>query len=470
LEAAGRFESEFSLSEDDVQKAAAAREEPRKTPPPQPLFGVPWVTTPPKIDGDLSDWDLDAGTHLDGGKGRSADISLARDADHLYLAYKVHEPRPMANGGADWQTLFATGDCVDLMLQTDNAADPHRRSAAPGDLRLLMSMFQNQPTAVLYRPIVPGGEPGKLTTIRMDRVEKLTSARVAIVRNAEEHWYTVEAAVLLADLGIDPKSTHDLRGDVGVVFADESGASRSLRLYHFNRHTQMINDVPTEATLQPAEWGMIAMPLGPNLLKNGGFKQPLVPPSPGLGDGWSVTTARNGAEALLSDESRFTGRRCLLLRNTVPVSIDPTSYDNPNYAAFIEGLNHGAGRSEVEVRQRVKVTPGHLYSIRYHYRCEDFQPERKQTGRPRGYVAFAGRLDWNCTGPGRSPVDANGSDYESMPQWQTVWDYRGSAVAAPYRAPDNAVSVTVVFHLTTATGNRLPRAFLDDVELVDVTR
>ena len=181
-----------------------------------------------------------------------------------------------------------------------------------------------------------------------------------------------------------------------------------------------------------------------------------------------MTAAKNGAEALLSDESPFTGSRCLLLRNTISVAIDPTSYDNPDYAAFIKGLNHGAGPSHVEVRQRVKVTPGHQYSVRYRYRCEDFQPERKQTGHPRGYVVFGCRLDWNCSA-GKAPVDAVGADYETMPQWQTVWDYRGSAVAAPFRAPDNAVAVTVVFRLTTAAENRLPRAFLDDVEMVDVT-
>jgi len=123
----------------------------------------------------------------------------------------------------------------------------------------------------------------------------------------------------------------------------------------------------------------------------------------------------------------------------------------------------------VEVRQRVKVTPGHLYSLRYRYRCEDFQAERKATGHPRGYAVFGGRLDWNRTVPGRGPVDAVGSQYESAPRWQTVWDYRGSAVAAPFRAPDHAAAVTVVFRLTTAAANRLPRVFLDNVELVNVT-
>jgi hypothetical protein len=107
--------------------------------------------------------------------------------------------------------------------------------------------------------------------------------------------------------------------------------------------------------------------------------------------------------------------------------------------------------------------------VRYHYRCDDFQAERKQVGHPRGYVVFGCRLEWSFAPPAGAAIDPVGSDYESMPQWQTVWDYRGSAVAAPFRAPDNARAATIVFRLTTAAENRLPRAFVDDVEMVDVT-
>ena len=131
------------------------REVPAARMRPRPSWPWPGSASGRRSTADLGDWSLSAGVAMDGGNGRAAEVALGRDAQKLYLAYQVHERRPMQNGGADWQTLFATGDCVDLMLATDLKADPNRRSAAPGDLRLLFTLFQGRPVAVLYRPVVP---------------------------------------------------------------------------------------------------------------------------------------------------------------------------------------------------------------------------------------------------------------------------------------------------------------------------
>ena len=47
--------------------------------------------------------------------------------------------------------------------------------------------------------------------------------------------------VAFKDLNIDPKLTDELRGDVGVIFADETGESRSLRLT--TTTTQIVDDL-----------------------------------------------------------------------------------------------------------------------------------------------------------------------------------------------------------------------------------
>jgi hypothetical protein len=466
----GRFEGTYRLNEDDVQKAAAMREVPAAKAPPRPLLAVAWLETPPTIDGDLGDWNLAAGVTLDGGNGRAAEVALVRDAQKLYLAYRVHERRPMQNGGADWQTLFATGDCVDLMLATDPQADPNRRTAAPGDLRLLFTLFQNQPVAVLYRPVVPGTKaPVTIANIHIDRVIRLDAAQVAIRRDVEHGLYTVEAAVPLAELGIEPKGAANLRGDVGVIFADESGQSRSLRLYYYNHHTEMLSDVPTEATLQPAEWGPLVMPLGRNLLHNGGFEQPLVESRAEAERGWFAVTAQNGSGAVPSGESPYSGHQSLLLETTVPVTFPPQAYDAADYNVFRNSANGGKGGGSVEVVQKVPAVAGHRYSLRYRYRCEDFQPERKQPGHPRGYVAFYGRIDWSCQSPHRGSSTGIAAVYESTPDWRTITDYRGWDMSTPYLAPEGATAVQVVFGMRTMAEGRLPKLFLDDVELVDVT-
>ena len=466
----GRFAASYRLSADEVQHAATLRAVPIPKAPEQPQLAVTWLSAPPTIDGDLSDWNLAAGVALDGGNGRSAEVALGRDATNLYFACRVHAPQPMRNGGSDWQTLFVTGDCADLMLATDVQADPHRRAAAPGDLRLLFSLFQGRPVAVLYRPVVPGtAAPFPIGTVRVDQILRLDSARVAIRREAGHGGYTVEAAVPLQDLALDPRPGDNLHGDVGVIYADESGKSRALRLYYYNKHTEMVSDVPTEATLQPAEWGPLALPLGPNLLKNGGFEEPFVATGAEADKGWFVIAAQNGNGARLSAAAPHSGRQALVLETTVPVTFPPKAYEVADYNEFRKSANNGKGGGSVELVQRVPVIAGHRYSVRYRYRCEDFQPERKQTGHPRGYVAFNGRLDWTCQAPHRAPSVNLGNFYDSMPEWQTVTDYRGWDMATPYTAPEGAVAANLVFSLRTMAEGRLPRLYLDDVEFVDVT-
>ncbi len=470
----GRFEAACRLSVADVQKAAAMRAIPEVKLAPKPVIGIHWLKQPPAVDGDLSDWNLNAGIALDGGNGKKAEVALGRDAENLYLAYKIHEPNPMRNGGADWRTLFISGDCADLMLQTDPKADSNRRSAVAGDRRLLFSLFQDQPIAVLYRPVTPGtAAPERLASAQVDQIVKLDSAHVAIKRDAEHGFYTVEAAVPLSDLGIDPQRKDDLRGDAGVIFADESGKSRSLRLYYYNHHTEMVEDLATEATLQPNEWGPITMPMGPNLVHNGTFEDPLVDSKEEMDQGWYVSKATGGSDVTLSREAPYTGHCSLLLETPVPVTFPPEQYKNPDYRTFLQSANGGNGGGEAYVSQRVSVTGGHLYDVRYHYRTEDLQTELKGPGRPRGYIAFSSWIDWACPPPHRgSRRSCGGSDYLQPTQhdWQTVFDFNhGWDLPQTYTAPDGAVAANLTFRLVTLAADHLPKVFIDDVEFVDVT-
>lgn len=463
--AVGRFEGTYQLSEADVKKAAQVQTLPEPTAAPKPRIGVQWLDHPAAIDGDLSEWHLGEGVSLDGGKGRKAEIALGRDADHLYLAYKVYEHEPMRNGGNDWQTLFVTGDCVDLMLESDTKADPNRPNAVAGDKRLLFSLFQDQPVAVLYRPVVPGfSTPVRLSTATFDEIKRLDSAKVAIKRY--ENYYTVEVAVPLKDLEIDPKATGELRGDVGVIFADETGKNRALRKYYYNSHTEMVNDIPTEANLAPAQWGKISLPLGSNLVKNGGFEEPFAEKE---GEGWTVEKAVNGNTVAITPDVAFTGHQSLMMETLTPVTFPPASYNDPDYRAFMKSANGGKGSAEAAIRQKFPVTANHQYSVRLRYRCEDFMPERKKPGHPRGYVLFGARLDWICERPAKGSSSGLGNYYESAPDWRTIKDFQGWDIPAPYTAPEGAVAASLVLYLRTNHEGVLPKLFVDDVECVDVT-
>jgi hypothetical protein len=48
-----------------------------------------------------------------------------------------------------------------------------------------------------------------------------------------------------------------LRGDVGFISSDAKGMINTARTYLFNKKTGLVNDLPGEASLRPAEWGEI---------------------------------------------------------------------------------------------------------------------------------------------------------------------------------------------------------------------
>ncbi|HEX4140015.1 MAG TPA: hypothetical protein VHY09_06675 [Candidatus Methylacidiphilales bacterium] len=465
----GRFEDTLQLTDDKVAEAAKQRALPAvQAPAPRPVIDIAWLDHGPAIDGDLADWNMARGVSLEGTHGRSAEVALGRDATNLYLAFHVKEPTPpLVNEGGDWQTLFTTGDCVDLMLATDSSADAHRRAAAAGDERLLFSVYQGQPVAVLYQPVsADAASPVQLAAARFDRIVKLTSAKVAVQRDASGGSYTVEASVPLADLDIDPKEQDTLQGDVGVVYADESGRSRALRLYYHNKDTAMVSDLATEATLQPSQWGVVQFPIGPNLVHNGDFEEPLLSAQDDPEKGWMAGKATNGSDVRITDESSYTGHQSMVLESPTPITFPPEAYTDRNLGYKLWGY--------VTVTQRVPVIAGHQYTLRYHYRTQDLQEDDRRPGHPPGFVGFGGRIDWtgatrnSIAVPERSRGIGNSSRTEN--EWQTVRDFfHGWDLPRLYVAPDGATAANISFGFSCRASGHSAKAFIDDVEFVDVT-
>lgn len=455
-----RFSGTITVTAADLKAATAAPVTSKPASASPPIIHVAWRAAPPAVDGALSDWDMNGGVALRGSKGRTARVALGRDSKTLYLAYDVRGAK-LVNKGGNWQTLFISGDCADLMLHVGGPYKSHF-TPAEGDERLLLSVFQGRPVVVLYRPVVPGADsPIRLMGAAVDRIVKLTSVHAAFRRSGD--GYTLEASVPLAELGIDPASTDTLRGDVGVVYADETGANRSLRLYHYNHDTGMTADLTTEATLQPGNWADIELPLGPNLLKNGGFEEPLTPTPDG---GWAVNAARNGASVSLSDGIAHAGRRSLLLQQTAPVAFTPEAYNLPDYGDFVKSGNGGQGGGYAEVTQRVPVTGGRRYTLRFHFRTLAFPGgENKNPGPERGYVSLQSWVRWE--GADESLWVVNHQD--TTPAWKTLKDARFNfyGVPVPYTAPAGATSAVIQFSLVDNHARNLPKAYVDDVEWVE---
>ena len=460
----GRFEEPLRLTAADAQAAAVARAAPTPKPAaPPPIIHVAWAATPPAINGSLSGWDMAASVMLEGGRGRTARVALARDARNLYLAYAVRGAS-LVNKGTNWQTLFLSGDCVDLMLSP--RPDPVHYAPVVGDERLLLGFYAGKSVAVLYRPVVPGTQtPIQLMATRVDRIVLLPNARVAFKRGSGS--YTLEAAVPLADLGLDPLVTDDLRGDVGVIYADDTGRSRSLRLYHYNQDTRMTADLTTEARLSPGNWGTLEMPLGPNLVQNGGFESPLAASAE---TGWIVGEQRNGASARLTPGAAHSGTQSLLLEQTTPVTYPPDAYAAPKYEDFLKAASGGKGGGYVNVTQTVPVVGGQHYTLRLHFRSDGLAPEKKAVGLGRGYAAFEVWVSWHVP-PGHPGGAVWVANEQADPEgWKTLRDARFNYynVAVPYAAPYGATGATISLQLATNAAGHQPKVWIDDVEMVEV--
>jgi len=87
----------------------------------------------------------------------------------------------------------------------------------------------------------------------LERVVLLEDAAVA-VRRRGNNAYRLEAAVPLAAIGFAPEPGMRVRGDVGVLFSNRGGGTTVLRAYVNNQDTAIVEDLPTEARLQPHEW------------------------------------------------------------------------------------------------------------------------------------------------------------------------------------------------------------------------
>ena len=235
-----------------VQQRAPRR--PRKTPSRSRR-----VKAPVAVDGKLDEFPKESWVEWSGGQYKLRG-ALAVDAANLYAAWEVKgDANPMVNGGKDFTQLFVTGDSVDLQLGTNPGADPKRGEPALGDLRLLVSVMDNKPVAVLYRWKTAAADKKPVVFTcpwrqhAVDSVTLLTDATVSIQRAGD--GYKVELAVPLAALGFKPEAGKEYKADLGAVFSDATGNNRAARVYWSNKATGLVNDVPGEIMASPNLWG-----------------------------------------------------------------------------------------------------------------------------------------------------------------------------------------------------------------------
>ncbi|HTU27653.1 MAG TPA: hypothetical protein VMF30_19740, partial [Pirellulales bacterium] len=222
----------------------------------------------PRIDGKLDDWPpttqwatIDrrgtAANFNSNSRPYNAAAAATISNGQLYLAWRTTEKDLLNNSGDTPNAPFKTGGCLDLMLATDPRAKAGRSESVPGDLRLLVTVVDKKPRAVLYRARVPeagGATPVRFSspwrTVTFDAVDDVSDA-VLLAAGGDGNF---EVSVPLARLGWQPKAGQSYRADLGVLRGD--GHQTTQRVYWSNKATAITADVPSEAELTPRMWGV----------------------------------------------------------------------------------------------------------------------------------------------------------------------------------------------------------------------
>ncbi|MCY3023753.1 MAG: hypothetical protein NTW87_32635 [Planctomycetota bacterium] len=216
-----------------------------------------------KIDGEPKEWGFESARLKD----RDVSFTMAYDDRSLYVCCKANGCGPLKNTGNDWHRLFKTGAAVDLHIGVDPAAPLDRSDPAKGDMRILLSVANGQPVAVLYQPNAKGAKPDEawethtlVFRAAFERVVRLDGVKMAVQAPGEGQghaWYCLEAAIPLASIGLKITPGLRLKMDWGVLVSGPDGSEVLQRLYWSNTATAIVADEAAEALLQPGLWGFV---------------------------------------------------------------------------------------------------------------------------------------------------------------------------------------------------------------------
>ena len=179
-------------------------------------------------------------------------FQLGTDGKRLIVAYRTNQTQLLRDSAVEFPFAFTQGGGLDLMIRSQGPADT--RQALVGDARLFVTRRDGKLLAVLYRQkaekvgnrVTFSSPVGEVT---FDDVEDVSSQ---VQLSADGGNY--EISVPLALLGIDPSKGKIYRGDAGIVVSD--GARAQARAYWHNKADAMTADVPSEARLNPGQWGL----------------------------------------------------------------------------------------------------------------------------------------------------------------------------------------------------------------------
>lgn len=179
-------------------------------------------------------------------------FQLSTDGKNLIVAYRTSQPELLRNSAAEFPFAFTQGGGLDLMIRAQGA--DNTRQILVGDARLFVTRRNGKLLAVLYRQKTE--TPGNRVTfaspvgeVTFDDVRDV-SDQVQLVSNGGNYVFSVPLSLI----GLDPSRGKSYAGDAGMVLSD--GMRAQARVYWHNKADSMTADVPSEARLNPSQWGL----------------------------------------------------------------------------------------------------------------------------------------------------------------------------------------------------------------------
>ncbi len=218
---------------------------------------------------------------VEGDRGFKA--RLANDDKNLYVRFDVRTPHGLINSTPDERIIFRGGNLLDIQLAANPAADPKRQKPAAGDVRLLVTRrpddnaapapqprrgrggaeppeVKGKPFAVLFQPKIERSDvTAKVLTSptgqeSFDRIE-VVEVGLDYEKTADGFTATVTIPLNLLNLTLDAQE--EITMDLGYLFGNDGGTRIVTRAYLFNNSftANIVDDIPHESRLEPAEWG-----------------------------------------------------------------------------------------------------------------------------------------------------------------------------------------------------------------------
>jgi hypothetical protein len=93
----------------------------------------------------------------------------------------------------------------------------------------------------------------------MERVTEEAGIKCDLVEKTD--GYILKAIIPFDVIGINYTPGLALRGDFGVIYSDQDGVRNIYRSYWIGNSpsTAIVNDVPSEAALEPFSWGELVL-------------------------------------------------------------------------------------------------------------------------------------------------------------------------------------------------------------------